>query len=317
MEIIPGIHRIECPIGPRYVALYLIVGDSHILLLDTGFDQSIRETLVPYMRANSLPLEKVRYAINTHSDYDHTGGNRAVSELMPNALLCCGERDRAMIEDLSLMISDRYNEFANEHGFSESQEAIDFIDTVAFETPIDIGFTGGERIDLGNRTVQILHTPGHSWGHISILDERSHAILIGDAVLGQSVLLATGDHAFPPTYRFVEAYRATIRMIKGLNPSEILTSHYPRYRGNDGIDFLDISLLYTDLVESVTLETLAKSNKQLSLLEIIGICHERLGIWPDPVYKYLVYPVLGALEVLVSYGKVKKSYASDGTALYK
>jgi glyoxylase-like metal-dependent hydrolase (beta-lactamase superfamily II) len=317
MEILPGIHRIECPIGPRYVALYLIVGDNYTLLLDTGFDQSIRETLVPYMKANSLALDKVRYAINTHSDYDHTGGNKAVKELMPNSLICCGERDRAMIVDLSKMIDDRYNEFANEHGFSESQDAIDFIGTVAFETPIDIGFAGGERIDLGNRFVQILHTPGHSWGHLSILDEKTGAIMIGDAVLGQSVLLATGEHAFPPTYRFVEAYRATIRMIKGLNPTEILTSHYPRYIGQGGIDFLDISLSYTDLVESVTLETLAKSSAPISLLEIIEFSHDRLGIWPDPVYKYLVYPVLGALEVLVSYGKVTKTFSPGGTALYK
>ena len=317
MEILPGIHRVECPIGPRYVALYLVVGDNYTLLLDTGFDQSIRETLVPYMKANSLSLDKVRYAVNTHSDYDHTGGNRAVKELMTNALICCGERDRAMIADLSKMIDDRYNEFEKEHGFSESKEAIDFIGTVAFETPIDIGFSGGERIDLGNRFVQIVHTPGHSWGHLSILDEQTGAIMIGDAVLGQSVLLATGEHAFPPTYRFVEAYRSTIRMIKGLNPSEILTSHYPRYVGQDGIDFLDISLGYTDLVETVTLETLAKSNEPISLLEIIEFSHDRLGIWPDPVYKYLVYPILGALEVLVSYGKVSKTFSTGGTALYK
>jgi glyoxylase-like metal-dependent hydrolase (beta-lactamase superfamily II) len=317
MEILPGIHRVECPIGPRYVALYLVVGDNYILLLDTGFDQSIRETLVPYMKTKSLGLDKVRYVINTHSDYDHTGGNKAVKELLPNALICCGERDRAMIVDLSKMIDERYNEFAKEHGFSESKEAIDFIGTVAFETPIDIGFTGGERIDLGNRFVQIVHTPGHSWGHLSILDEQTGAIMIGDAVLGQSVLLATGEHAFPPTYRFLEAYRATIRMIKGLNPSEILTSHYPRYVGQDGIDFLDISLGYTDLVETVTLETLAKSNAPISLLEVIELSHDRLGTWPDPIYKYLVYPVLGALEVLVSYGKVSKTYSSDGTALYK
>ena len=101
MEILPGIHRVECPIGPRYVALYLVVGDDYTLLLDTGFDQSIRETLIPYMNAHSLSLEKVRYAINTHSDYDHTGGNKAVKELMPNALICCGERDRDMIVDFT------------------------------------------------------------------------------------------------------------------------------------------------------------------------------------------------------------------------
>jgi glyoxylase-like metal-dependent hydrolase (beta-lactamase superfamily II) len=312
MEILPGLHRIECPIGPRYVALYAIVGKVDILLVDTGFDGSIRETLVPYFKEHNLSLSKVRYALNTHSDYDHTGGNGAVKELMPNALVCCGERDRPMIEDLQLMIDDRYNEFAHDHGFAESQEAIDFIRTVAFESKIDIGFAGNERIDLGGRMVEILHTPGHSWGHVSVLDEQTGAVIIGDAVLGESVLLADGAPAFPPTYRFVEAYRSTIRLLKAYKPSEVLTSHYPRYQGQLGLDFLDISLAYTDRIEKICFETLQEAAKPITMLELIEIAHTRMGPWPDPVYKYLVYPVLGHLEVLESYGKIKRSKNNAG-----
>jgi len=312
MEILPGLHRIECPIGPRYVALYVIVGKDDILLFDTGFDQSIRETLVPYFKENNLSLSKVRYAINSHSDYDHTGGNGAVKELMPNALICCGERDRPMIEDLQVMIDDRYNEFAEDHGFAESQEAIDFIRTVAFETRIDIGFAGNERIDLGERMVEILHTPGHSWGHLSVLDEQTGTVIIGDAVLGESVLLADGAPAFPPTYRFVEAYRSTIRLLKSYKPSEVLTSHYPRYQGELGLDFLDLSLAYTDRIERICFETLQELGKPTTMLDLIEAAHTRMGPWPDPVYKYLVYPVLGHLEVLESYGKIKRSKNSAG-----
>ncbi len=312
MEILPGLHRIECPIGPRYVALYAIVGKVDILLVDTGFDGSIRETLVPYFKEHNLSLSKVRYAINTHSDYDHTGGNGAVKELMPNALICCGERDRPMIEDLQVMIDDRYNEFAHDHGFAESQEAVDFIRTVAFESKIDIGFAGNERIDLGGRMVEILHTPGHSWGHLSVLDEQTGAVIIGDSVLGESVLLADGAPAFPPTYRFVEAYRSTIRLLKAYKPSEVLTSHYPRYKGQLGLDFLDLSLAYTDRIEKICFETLQEAAKPITMLELIEIAHTRMGPWPDPAYKYLVYPVLGHLEVLESYGKIKRSKNSAG-----
>lgn len=312
MEILPGLHRIECPIGLRYVALYLIVGKEDILLFDTGYDQTIRETLVPYFKENNLSLSKVRYAINSHSDYDHTGGNEAVKELMPNALICCGERDRPMIEDLQVMIDDRYNEFVEDHGFAESQEAIDFIRTVAFETRIDIGFAGNERIDLGERMVEILHTPGHSWGHLSVLDEETGTVIIGDAVLGESVLLADGAPAFPPTYRFVEAYRSTIRLLKSYKPSEVLTSHYPRYQGELGLDFLDLSLAYTDRIERICFETLQELGKPTTMLDLIEAAHTRMGPWPDPVYKYLVYPVLGHLEVLESYGKIKRSKNSAG-----
>jgi len=286
------------------------------MLIDTGFDGSIRETLIPYFKEHGLSLENVRYVINTHSDFDHMGGNAAVKEFMPNALICCGERDRPMIESLQSMIDDRYGEFAHSHGFSESEETNAFIRTVAFETMVDIGFSGNERIDLGDRMVEILHTPGHSWGHLSIWDEESETVIIGDAVLGDSVLLTDGGIAFPPTYRFVEAYRATIRQLKGYAPAEVLTSHYPRYVGQAGIDFLDISLAYTDRVERVVYETLKNASKALTMMEIIEISHDRMGVWPDPAYKYLVYPVLGHLEVLESYKKIKRSRNSDGIDLF-
>lgn len=317
MELSPGLHRIECPIGPRYVAIYAIVGSKHTLLVDTGFDDSIRTTVVNYFKEKKLSLDAVRYVINTHSDYDHTGGNKAVRELMPNALICAGERDRPMIENLNSMFFDRYNEFEKDHGFAESKDAKDFMMTVAFETNVDIGFAGNERIDLGGRYVEILHTPGHSWGHVSILDEKSRAIIIGDAVLGNSVLLADGQPAFPPTYRFVEAYRSTIRLLKGYQASEILTSHYPRYVGQAGTDFLDLSLNYTDLIEQICLDTLKSAGKALTMMELIEIAHDRMGVWADPAYKYLAYPVLGHLEVLESYQKIKRSKNSAGLAQFQ
>lgn len=317
MELSPGLHRIECPIGPRYVAIYAIVGSKYTLLVDTGFDDSIRTTVVNYFKEKKLSLDAVRYVINTHSDYDHTGGNKAVRELMPNALICAGERDRPMIENLNSMFFDRYNEFEKEHGFAESKDAKDFMMTVAFETNVDIGFAGNERIDLGGRYVEILHTPGHSWGHVSILDEKSRAIIIGDAVLGNSVLLADGQPAFPPTYRFVEAYRSTIRLLKGYQASEILTSHYPRYVGQAGTDFLDLSLNYTDLIEQICLDTLKSAGKALTMMELIEIAHDRMGVWVDPAYKYLAYPVLGHLEVLESYQKIKRSKNSAGLAQFQ
>lgn len=317
MELSPGLHRIECPIGPRYVAIYAIVGSKYTLLVDTGFDDSIRTTVVNYFKEKKLSLDAVRYVINTHSDYDHTGGNKAVRELMPNALICAGERDRPMIENLNSMFFDRYNEFEKDHGFAESKDAKDFMMTVAFETNVDIGFAGNERIDLGGRYVEILHTPGHSWGHVSILDEKSRAIIIGDAVLGNSVLLADGQPAFPPTYRFVEAYRSTIRLLKGYQASEILTSHYPRYVGQAGTDFLDLSLNYTDLIEQICLDTLKSAGKALTMMELIEIAHDRMGVWVDPAYKYLAYPVLGHLEVLESYQKIKRSKNSAGLAQFQ
>ncbi|KRE30467.1 MBL fold metallo-hydrolase [Agromyces sp. Soil535] len=77
MEIRPGLHRVEAPLGERFVALYLLVDvdADAALLVDTGVRESITETLLPYLDEAGIAREKVRWPINTHCDYDHTEGN--------------------------------------------------------------------------------------------------------------------------------------------------------------------------------------------------------------------------------------------------
>jgi hypothetical protein len=106
-------------------------------------------------------------------------------------------------------------------------------------------------------------------------------------------------------------------LLKGYKPSEILTSHYPRYEGQAAIDFLDLSLNYTDLIESICLEVIGAAQKPIGMMELIELTHERMGPWADPAYKYLAYPVLGHLEVLLSYQKIKASKDAKGLTQYQ
>ena len=312
MEIAQGLHRIECPIGDRYVAVHAIVGSRHIAVVDTGYESSVEESVLPYFDAHRLDRELVRFIVITHADYDHSGGAEAMRAAFPNALVCAGEADRALLEDLELMIDERYGEFAEDHRFSETPEAEAFIRDVAGSTQIDVGFTGGERLNLGDRYLEVLHTPGHSPGHIAIVDEESGVAILGDAVLGETVALTDGSPAFPPTYRSVDPYRATIRNLKGRAPVAISPAHGPVLVGGDMQAFLDLSLAYADRVEAVALDAVTSASGPVSLLEIIGEHHDRLGVWPEPAYLYLVYPVLGHLEVLERRGLVASRRDPEG-----
>jgi glyoxylase-like metal-dependent hydrolase (beta-lactamase superfamily II) len=49
---------------------------------------------------------------------------------------------------------------------------------------VDMGLIGGEMIQLGNRLVTVVASPGHSPGHLSLWDEQTRSLLVGDAVLG-------------------------------------------------------------------------------------------------------------------------------------
>ena len=312
MEIQPGVHRIEAPLGDRYIAMYVVEGDTSALLVDTGLDESVAGTLLPYLRKAGLKPEKIRYVLNTHSDFDHFGGNAAVRAAIPGALFLCHELDRPWIEDVGRLIDERYREYAAPDGFDESADSQAFIRTVTRATQIDIAVRGGEELQLGNRRVQILHTPGHTWGHLSIWDAETGAALIGDAVLSNTVLTASGSPAFPPTYRYIDSYYATMQRLAALPVKHLLTAHYPVYSGADVQEFIGGSLVFADRVDSAIRHALAQARAPLATMELIRRISGELGTWPAQAQVYLIFPVTGHLENLLARRVVRRTQSGAG-----
>ena len=57
MEVAPGIHRIEAPLGDRFVAMHLLIGDECALLFDTGMDRTPYDYMLPYLDQIGVPAE--------------------------------------------------------------------------------------------------------------------------------------------------------------------------------------------------------------------------------------------------------------------
>lgn len=305
MEIAPGIHRIEAPLGDRFVAVYLLVGEGDALLIDTGMDDTPHTYIAPYLDQIGLAPSRIRYVLTSHADFDHTAGNRSIQEMAPRALFLCHALDQPMIEDIEVMIRARYGEFAADHGIDETAESKQFIRTSSRHVPVNITVSGGETIRLGAKwQVEVFHTPGHSRGHLSVYDARSQTLIICDATLGNAVLRKDGKPAFPPTYRYVDSYVATMNRFRGMNAKLLLTCHYPVYQGPGVAEFLAESRAYVDRVDQVLLAELASVSTPPTMRELCTTLSPRLGEWPDTASSFLVYPLQGHLERLVQYGAV-------------
>ena len=306
MEVAPGIHRIEAPLGDRFVAMYLLVGDEAALLLDTGMDKMPDQYVAPYLDQIGLPASKIRYVINSHADIDHTAGNGSAKELAPNAVFMCHYLDQAMVEDIEVMIRDRYSEFAADHGIDDSEETKQANRDSARHIPIDIALSGGEKIRLGkNWLVEVLHAPGHSRGHLTIHDPRSQTLIICDATLWNAVLRKDGTPAFPPTYRYVDTYVATMNRFMGMKPKLLLTSHYPIYTGSGIDEFLTESRAYVDRVDQALLQAIGSAATPPTMRELTEQLGPVLGECPRGADIYLANPFQGHLERLVQYGWVE------------
>ncbi|WP_430645068.1 MBL fold metallo-hydrolase [Agromyces sp. GXS1127] len=312
MEIRPGLHRVQAPLGERFVALYLLVGDDAALLVDTGIRESITETLLPYLDEAGIPREKLRWAVNTHCDFDHTGGNGALKAAIPSVEIVAHDLDTDLVEDVQRLIDVRYGEFRETDGFDDPPETTAYLRSVSDLVPVDRRVEGGEEFDLGGRTVRVLHAPGHSPGHVAVHDPESRALLIGDATLGTTVPYADGRAAFPPTYRDTDPYVASLSAFRDLDADLLLTAHYPVYEGAAVREFLDESEAYTERIDEVLAGVLDAADGPRTTLELVRAAGAELGPWPPEALDYAVFPVTGNLERLAARGVVTEQADAAG-----
>lgn len=308
-EVAPGIHRIETTLGERVVCTYALIGDVHVLLYDTGMIQTPATVVQPYLSSLGLPIDRIDYALVSHADLDHSGGTANLRQLAPDITLMCHVADRHLIEDVDLLIDRRYGQFAADHGIDDPPTVKAELRNMAAHVPVDLGLSGGEKLRLGRDwEVLLLHTPGHSSGSMSIYDPRSRSALISDAVLSTGLITEDGRPAFPPTYRFVDAYLGSIQMLSALEIDFLLTGHYPVMSGRAARDFLAESRSYVDRVDFTLRQELVQAKRALSTKELIGSLRPRLGTWPpEAADSALAFPLVGHLEQLESMGAVETS----------
>jgi len=316
MEVAQGIHRIVTPMGERINCCYLLKGERATLLVDTGLAGTPEADIAPALAAIGVRWTDVDYVLNTHADMDHTGGNGAIRRLAPDARLIAHALDRAMIEDLERMIDRRYGEYRADHGHDDGDAVRDWIRANAQDAPLDIVVRGGETLRLADDwAVEIVHTPGHSWGSISVWDPRSRAAIVGDAVLGDAVPLKDGSPAFPPTYRYIDTYEATIGILEARDPALLLSAHYATAAGPEVASFLGLTRAFAAKVESALRDAIRDAATPPTLLELCATLSPVLGRWPDASANFLTFPLLGHCERLVANGLVTTG-RRDGRVTY-
>ena len=318
MEVAPGIHRIETPLGERRCSVYLLAGPEAALLVDTGVAGAVTGSILPALAEIGVASEAVRLVLISHADIDHCGDAAAAKRAFPRALLACGRGDMCEVASLEAMVEGRYGQFAADHAIADSAETKAWYQEVGQFTAPDLGLTGGETVSLGDDwEVHILHTPGHSRGHLTVWDPRSRTAVIADAALGRTVPTASGDPAFPPTYRDVEPYLGSIGRLEALRLELLLTSHEPTMSRDDGMAFLAESRAFAETAEMVTLDALREAGplRTADLLRIVG---PRLGPWPvEATLGALAFPVVGHLERLEDHGRIRRSRGADELVVWE
>ncbi len=167
-EIVPDVFAIYEPGQFEEVISYLIVGSERALLFDTGLGIGDMRRVVSEL----TPLEPI--VLNSHTHYDHVGGNHQFDEIYgaDSPFTEANAKGRPH-EQVREFVGDGWIWKPLPEGFSATDYHID---------PFTIGkiVNDHDKIQIGGRTLEVVFTPGHAPDSLCLLDRENRLLFVGD-----------------------------------------------------------------------------------------------------------------------------------------
>jgi glyoxylase-like metal-dependent hydrolase (beta-lactamase superfamily II) len=267
VEVAAGITRIESVLGPRPFSQYLL-RDERSLLVDTGVKETPADVLLP-----ALGGLEPDFVLISHADVDHFGGNSAIRDAAPAAVFCAHAADADWIESSELILRERYGWY-EAYGVGYDAETFAWLrDAMGEDVPIDVRLQGGEVFRLGPAlSVEVLHLPGHSPGHIGVWDPASRSAIVQDAVMGRGLLDTDGNVIHPPPLVDLAGAERSARLLLELRPERLLTAHYAVMEDGEVTAFLEETIDFVQRARQVV-----SSHADLPLRELLARGDAELG----------------------------------------
>lgn len=146
----------------------VLVRGERPVLVDTGFGSDLPDTEELLREAGVMP-EDLHLIVNTHYHSDHVGGNNGLQSRY-------GIPIAAHRWDADL-VNRRDREVCSAEWLDQPIEPYE----------VNRSLSESDEIDAGGVILQVLHTPGHTLGHISLYAPEERVLILGDAVHGDDV----------------------------------------------------------------------------------------------------------------------------------
>ncbi|WP_193605969.1 MBL fold metallo-hydrolase [Nocardioides dongkuii] len=230
-----GIHRIPLPLpmdGLRAINVYVIETPDGLVLVDGGWAiPEARDLLDRCLRGIGAGFGDIRRFLVTHVHRDHfTLATVLGGEYGADVALGIGERPALeLLNDETLdsnpfvdvLVTAGAREVADQWVAMQNDEQPD-MSMWAFPTT---WLDGDHPIDLGSRTVDAVHTPGHTPGHFVFADQAAGLLFAGDHVL--PTITPSIGFTVPPAPLPLGDFMASLTKVRALPDLRVLPAHGP------------------------------------------------------------------------------------------
>jgi len=262
MKITDHIHALKVPFQitdpsgrslPRFVYVYMIYG-REITLIDSGVASSAG--IIPeYLRNTGRNPEEISLMILTHGHPDHIGAAQAIKEISGCSVAAHGA-DRVWIENPDQQLKDR--------------PVPGFYSLVKGSVRVDRILNEGDVLYLEPEMhLEVLHTPGHSPGSISLWMQEEGVLFSGDAIT------LAGEM---PIYDDIKSSMASIQRLKAIEGINLLLSAWDEPRqGEDAYRIMDQGLDYLQRIHRSVIRAAERKGSD-NQMEICSEAVRELGL---------------------------------------
>jgi glyoxylase-like metal-dependent hydrolase (beta-lactamase superfamily II) len=189
--------------------IWHVRGRDHDLLFDSGLGH------VSLRRHVALVGERKLVCVASHTHFDHIGCHHE----FPDRSVHGAEAHILADPRNEWTLADRY---ATEAMFDALPAGWDAAKYSILPAPAGRILAQGDLIDFGDRTFEVIHTPGHSPGGIALYEAKTGILLSGDIVYDGPLI----DDAYQS---LVDDYVATLERMRCLEVSVVHGGHFPSF----------------------------------------------------------------------------------------
>ena len=185
-------------LGTRIHSAWALAGSEGIVILEALFDYAAPDEIAGGMKKLGLDSNKVKYVVISHAHGDHDGGAKFLQETMRSAHLVYGGPDW-----------DAVDRSTNRAGGKPKH------DTVGAD---------GMKVSVGDASVQIVTTPGHTPGTLSFLIEvKDNGKPLRIAYVGGTAIPFNGTAAYYDGY--IASVKKMAKAAADFGATALLSNH--------------------------------------------------------------------------------------------